>query len=203
MQHPPAATKPKLPHRWLVTDAARLPDPLPAAARLSRGEGVLFRHYEWPRAEREALAQELAALCRRRGLRLLVAGDPGLALRCGADGLHLPEAMLVRAAGIAARHPRWLVTAAAHGEAAIVRAARGGVDAVLISPVFPTGSHPGAVGLGVLRFAQLAAAARRRGLGVYALGGITRQTAQRLVRIPKNGTAAIAGMAAAGNQTSV
>lgn len=188
--------KPGLPPRWLVTDAARLSDPLPAAARLPRGSGVLFRHYEWPGSRRERLALRLAALCRTRGLILLVAGDARLALRCGADGLHLPEAMLARAAGVARRHPEWLLTAAAHGVGAIARAALGGVDAVLISPVFPTGSHPGTPGMGVVRFAQLAAMARRKGLGVYALGGITGATAQRLVHVPKNGTAAITGMAA-------
>lgn len=188
--------KPGLPPRWLLSDTLRLPDPLPAASQLPRGSGVLFRHYEWSKSDREALALRLAALCRARGLRLLVAGDPGLALRCGADGLHLPQAMLVYAAGVARRHPRWLLTAAAHDAGAIAQAARGGVDAVLISPVFPTASHPGAAGLGVVRFAQLAAMARRKCLGVYALGGIAEQTARRLVHIPGNGTAAIAGMAA-------
>lgn len=192
----PPATKPDLPRQWLVTDAARLPDPLPAAARLPRGAGIVFRHYEWPRSERLKLARRLAALCRARGLWLVVAGDAGLARSCNADGLHLPQRLLGRAAGIARRHPRWLLTAAAHDEAALAQAARAGVDVVLISPVFPTASHPGTAGLGVLRFAMLSEQGRRRRLGVYALGGITKRTAQRLAHIPKNGTAAIAGMAA-------
>ncbi len=200
---PPARNPLTWPRQWLVTDAARLSDPLPVASGLPRGSGVLFRHYEWPWADRLQLARRLAALCRARGLRLVVAGDARLALSCGADGLHLPQALLGRAAGIARRHPRWLLTAAAHDEAAVRQAARGGVGAVLISPVFPTASHPEAAGLGVLRFALLSRHARQRGLRVYALGGITGQTAQRLVHIPKNGTAAIAGMAAALNQTPV
>lgn len=193
-RHP--ATEPDLPRQWLVTDAARLVDPLPAASRLPRGAGILFRHYEWPIAEREGLARRLAVLCRARGLLLVVAGDARLALRCAAAGLHLPQGLLFRAAGVSRRHPRWLLTAAAHDAAAVARAARAGVDAVLISPVFPTASHPGARALGALRFAMLSQEARRRGLAVYALGGIDGRSARRLAHIAKNGTAAIAGMAA-------
>jgi thiamine-phosphate pyrophosphorylase len=179
-----------LPSRWLVTDARRLADPLPAIRRLQRGDGVLFRHYEWPAAQRLALAQRIAALCRRRGLVLVVAGDARLARAVAADGLHLPRALVHRAA--AARQVGLpLVTAAAHDAGAVARAARYGADAVLISPVFATASHPGAVPLGVLRLAALATDARRRGLQAYALGGITQGSFARLRDLPLAGYAAI------------
>lgn len=185
-----------LPHAWLLTDARRLRDPLPSVAALPAGSGVILRHYEWPRPQRLRLARAVAALCRRRGLLLLVAGDAGLALAAGAGGVHLPEGLAGLAAGAGRRRRGWIVTAAAHDAAAVARAARAGADAVLVSPVFPTASHPGAQGLGVVRFAALATAARRQGLAVYALGGITAATAGRLRHVPKKGTAAIAGMAA-------
>ncbi|HEX6956769.1 MAG TPA: thiamine phosphate synthase [Ferrovibrio sp.] len=186
--------KPRAAPRLLaVTDLRRMADPRPMIERLPRGSGVLFRHYELPRAARLQLARQIAALCRQRGLFLLVAGDAPLAQAVGADGLHLPEWMLH-----GRRRPRggWLVTAAAHNAAAIARAARGGAAAVLISPVFATASHPGAKALGPVRFAALAAQARRRGLLVYALGGIDAATLKRLRPVPKTGIAAIAGMAA-------
>jgi Thiamine monophosphate synthase len=198
----PAMRKPSrpppvpLPFVWLVTDAKRLPDPLPSVLRLPRGSGVLLRHYEWPFARRLALARQLRVICRERGLVLLVAGDAHLALACGADGLHLPQGLLAKAVGVKRRYPGWLVTAAAHDAAAIAQAARNNVDAVLISPVFATASHPGATGLGVVRFAALAVAARRWGLGVYALGGVDAASSRRIAHVPKNGTAAIRGMAA-------
>ncbi len=69
------------------------------------------------------------------------------------------------------------MTAAAHDAAAIRRAARHGAHAVLLSPVFATASHPGAPSLGPLRFARLA---RCSPIPVYALGGITAETARRL-----------------------
>lgn len=191
---PPDGRKPcRLPVAWLFTDAERLPDPLPVLRRLPRGTGVVLRHYEWPRAERMLLARQSRAICRERGLVLLIAGDAHLALACGADGVHLPQRLLGKAAGIARRHPAWLLTAAAHDAAALAGAARGGIDAVFISPVFPTASHPNAKGLGAVRFAALADLARRRGLGVYALGGIDAASMRRIAHIPKNGTAAIRG----------
>lgn len=187
--------------RLLLTDSRRLPDPLPATARLPRGSGVVLRHYDWPRAKRLALARQLARLCRRRGLLLLVAGDAGLALAAGADGVHLPEGLGHLAAGLRRRQRGWIVTQAAHGAGAVARAARtgaarNGADALLVSPVFPTASHPGAAGLGVLRFAALAIQAGRGGLAVYALGGVTGATAGRLRGIPLAGVAGITGLAA-------
>ncbi|PJI42307.1 MAG: thiamine phosphate synthase [Ferrovibrio sp.] len=179
-----------MPGRWLVTDAGRLPDPLPAIGRLERGDGVLFRHYELAPAKRLALAQQVAELCRRRGLVLLVAGDARLARAVSADGLHLPQALIEHAAR-ARRMGLRLVTVAAHDAAAIARAARCGADAVLISPVFATASHPGAAPLGVLRLAALATEARRRGLQVYALGGVTPASFTRLRQVPLAGYAAI------------
>lgn len=162
---------PALPALLLLTDEARLPDPLAAAARLPRGSGVILRHYG--AANRASLARALAALCRRRGLKLLVAEDWRLAAAVGAAGVHLPERPLRRF------RPRrgWLVTAAAHSRPALVRAARIGAQAALLSPAFPTASHPGRPALGPVRFAALARAAP---LPVYALGGVTAARARRL-----------------------
>ena len=186
----------RLPPLILVTDAARLPDPAAAIRRLPRGAAVILRHYDAP--ERAGLARRLAALCRRRGVRLLVAGDGRLAAAIGAGGVHLPEAMARRGpmgwGGGGFRRPGFLVTAAAHSPAALWRAARAGADAALLSPVFPTASHPGASGIGVIRFA---AWCRRSPLPVYALGGIDRRAARRLKGTGMVGFAGLAGIARA------
>ncbi len=175
----------ELPALWLVTDALRLPDPVAAAARLPRGAGVLFRHYDHP--ARAALAGRLAVLCRHRGLVLLVAGDARLAMQVRAAGLHLPEARMKETTGEAARGCG-LITAAAHSRAALARAAALGLDAVFLSPVFATRSHPGRAGLGAAGFARLARGAR---LPVYALGGITPANAHELTGSGAAGVAAI------------
>src|SRR5206468_2169139 len=99
----------RLPPLLLLTDARRLTDPLPAAARLPRGAGVVLRHYGEP--GRAALAARLARLARARGLKLIVAGDLALARAVGAHGLHLPE----RAPRPPGARPRgFLLTVAAH-----------------------------------------------------------------------------------------
>lgn len=173
----------------LMTDSRRLPDPGPAAERLPAGSLVIFRHYE--DASRADRLRALARVCRRRRLRLLVAGDWRLALAARADGVHLPEGLVPR--GRFRRRKRgWLVTAAAHSEAALRRAAVAGVDAVLLAPVFPTASHPAAPTLGPLRFAALV---RRSALPVYALGGIDRRSARRLIASGAVGLAGIGALA--------
>lgn len=152
-----------------MTDEKRLADPVPAIMRLTAGSAVIFRHYSID--NRHALAGKLARLCRSRHILFLVAADARLARAVNADGLHLPE-HLVTGPGCWRlwRHPNWLITAAAHSQAALTRAARAGVDAALLSPVFPTQSHPGAKPIGSLRFAAWAGQAA---LPVYALGGLS------------------------------
>jgi len=183
-----------VPALLLVTDDRRMPDPLPAARRLPAGAGILLRHYAT--AERIALARNLAALARRRRLTLLVAGDWRLAAAVGAAGIHLPEGLL-RSGRLApllgwARRRRRLVTAACHGRPALAMARRLGIDAALLSPVFPTLSHPDKAALGPLRFVIL-----RRGAGipVLALGGITEATARRLKGSGIAGLAAVGALA--------
>ena len=166
-----------LPRLWLVTDARRLPDPAAVARALPRGTAVLARDLAAP------ALRALAVQCRARGLRLVVSGDGGLALRLRA-GLHLPDRRPVtgllpflraRRAGAA-----WaLLGVAAHGRRGLARGRALVADLVLLSPAFPTASHPGAPALGPLRWALLA---RRAGRAAVALGGVSGLSARRLAR---------------------
>ncbi|MQA67168.1 MAG: thiamine phosphate synthase [Alphaproteobacteria bacterium] len=187
----------RLPALLLLTDAERLADPVPVLARLPRGSGVILRDYapDTPDAVRAASALRVRRACRGRGLRLIVAGDARLALRIGADGLHLPEWMLMRS-GIGARQamrgafrrPGFIVTAACHSLGALRAAARLGADAAVLGPAFATPSHPASPALGAVRFARLVRAA---GIPVYALGGIGARTARRLAGSGATGIAGI------------
>ena len=177
-----------LPALVLMTDDVRLADPLPAARALPAGSAVILRHYRAP--ERAALARSLAAIARRRGLVLLVGEDPALARRVGAHGVHLPERAIGRA-GAVRWHKDWMITAAAHSPAALRAAAAAGADAALLSPLFPTVSHPGVRPHGLHRFAALANASP---LPVYALGGIGRDHARLLQSSGAVGIAGIGGL---------
>jgi thiamine-phosphate pyrophosphorylase len=174
-----------LPVLWLFTDADRLPDPLPAAARLPKGiAGVVLRHDSDP--GRVALGRALVRICRARRLALVVAGDARLAAALRA-GIHL-------------RGGRWpgpprppgIVTSSAHSLAELRRARRAGADLAFLSPAFPTASHAGAPGLGACRWSRLAAQA---GLRVAALGGVDGRTVRRLPRRLCCGVGAIGALA--------
>jgi len=187
----PAAGPPRLPPILLMTDARRLADPLPAVARLPHGAGVVLRHYDAP--NREELARQLLRICCRKGLYLLVGADARLAAATGAHGLHLPEHMVLcgRRTWKAWRRPDWIVTAAAHGPTTARRAAAAGADAVLVSPVFPTASHPAAAAIGPVRLARWV---RFSPCPVYALGGIDGDRAQRVADTGVMGFAGISAL---------
>ncbi|MCW3846793.1 thiamine phosphate synthase [Sphingomonas sp. LB-2] len=154
-RHPP------IPRIWLMTDP-RMGEALWAALeRLPRGAGVVVRHYGIE--DRDTLIRKVAKVARRRGLILVVAGGRGRAhvhngRRSWRDGL---------------------LTASAHGRREAVSAVRRGADAVFLSPVFATRSHPGGRALGRVKFGLIS-----RGLDapVIALGGMDARRARSLPR---------------------
>jgi thiamine-phosphate pyrophosphorylase len=160
----------KIPPLWFFTDATRLPDPLPAIARLPKGLcGVVFRHDDIP--DRLALGRRIAALCRARRLWLVVAGDARLAARLQA-GLHLRGGRR----GVT-KLPRF-VTASAHHAGEVRQARRAGAGLLFISPVHATKSHIGAPVLGGAGWRRLARLAGPTCSA--ALGGINGRTVRAL-----------------------
>lgn len=139
-----------------------------AARALPSGSLVVVRARTG--TERARLADRLSGIAP-----LLIAGDERLAARIGAVGLHLPQARMGEAAHWRARHPDWIITASAHGAGALVKARA--VDALFLSPVFATTSHPGAAALSPVRAGLIAASSV---VPVYALGGVTARSAARL-----------------------
>ena len=184
----PAAARKGLPTLLVFSDPERTPDLEALARRLPVGAALVFRAFG--AADAEATGRRLLKLVRaRRGL-LLIGADAGLAARIGADGVHLPERAAFRARRLKASRPDWLVTAAAHSPRAMRRARAAGVDAAVVSAVFPSASPSAGRPIGVLRLAQIA---RGAGLPVYALGGVNDRTAGRLQDVGLAGLAAVDG----------
>jgi thiamine-phosphate pyrophosphorylase len=177
----------EIPRLWFFTDPQRTPDPLATISRLPKGTAVVFRAFG--AADAEATAKALRRLTRARGLWLLVGADDALAARVKADGVHLPERLAHRILRLKLGHPGWLVSVAAHGRAATMRARR--ADTVVISAVFPSRSPSAGPPLGPLRFALLA---RTSPVPVIALGGINNKNAPRLLSTGAVGIAAIEGL---------
>ena len=179
-----------LPALLFFTDPIRTPDPSSVVERLPAGAAVVYRAFGAADALKRGDA--LAKVDRRRRVRVLVGADAALAARLGADGVHLPERLSGRAGMIRALRRRFLVTAAAHDLPAALRARRAGVQAIVVSPVFPSRSPSAGRALGGRAFATLIRAA---GIPAYALGGVDARTARGLRCSGAVGLAAIEGLA--------
>lgn len=166
------------PRQWLMTDE-RLSEQLwQAIARLPDGAaGIVFRHYEAEKNERAALAREVAAICRRRGIALGLAADVELARDVSADFVHRPD----KATDLPISMPVHTL-----GEARA--AARTGAALAFISPVFSTRSHPGQPALGPEAAEMLAKASGTRAI---ALGGMDAARFESLAPGAFHGWAAI------------
>lgn len=171
-----------------ISDQRRVPHIKTLIPLLPAGTGILFRDYSAP--ERALICKELRALARRYNRPFLVAGDIALAQAVNADGIHVPSYLL--------KWPRlWrsypgIISAACHSRDEIKQAREGGAHLILLSPVFPTRSHPEANVLGASAFLALASDA---GLPTFALGGLTHETVRRLCGKNVAGFAAISAFA--------
>lgn len=142
-----------------------------ALARLPRGSGLIYRHYHLDNQARFKRFCQLKRVARACGHRVILADSPITAQRWGAHGIYgSPRALGPRRAGL-------ICLATVHSQREIRLANRFGADGVLLSPVFVTRSHPGAVGLGVVKFRVLAGLAQ---MPVIALGGMTAERARVL-----------------------
>jgi thiamine-phosphate pyrophosphorylase len=148
-----------LPAIWLISDLRNDAVLEAALLRLPRGSGFIFRHYHLNEAERRARFAQLCRIARSRRHLVALAGSAAQARRWGADLAYGPAGQLVPV----------------HSLRELRRAAQ--AQAVLLSPAFPTRSHPGGKVLGPLRWKFIAA---RSKLPVIALGGMDPRRARRL-----------------------
>jgi thiamine-phosphate pyrophosphorylase len=129
--------------------------------------GIVFRHYR--AANRQALGERIAELCRRRSLTLAVAGDVELARSLRADLVHNPVE----------RSLDLPFSRAVHSLQEADEAKAEGASLIFVSPVYPTGSHPGRKALYPPLALRIAKAA---GLPAIALGGMNQLKSARLER---------------------
>jgi len=149
------------------------------AASLDGGAAMVqYRAKALPEPARLAQAKGLAALCRARGVPLVVNDDVELALAAGADGVHLgrDDGDMLRAR---AAMRRGLVGISCYDQPERARiAARSGADYVAIGSVFASATKPAAVRAPL---ALIDEARRAGGLPVVAIGGITAANARLAV----------------------
>ena len=159
------------PDLWLLSDERNDEVLAEALRRLPRESGFIYRHYHLPPEDRVARWFDLRRIARAHGHVAILADSSLTAREWGADGVYgAPRALYPTTGDL-------LTLATAHDLTDIGLANRMRADAVLLSPVFATRSHPGAAILGPLRFRLLAAHAQ---MPVIALGGMNPRTAHRL-----------------------
>ncbi len=155
-----------LPLEYAITDA----EALGVAEQLARVEARmkdglrLIQVRDKGHWERARLIYVVTQMARQYGAKVLVNGGPAAA---NADGIHFSAAQLMamreRPAGGA------LMAASCHSVDELGHAMAIGLDFVVLGPVKPTRSHPGAEVLGWDGFRRIAEGAS---IPVYALGGV-------------------------------
>lgn len=180
-----------LPSIYAITNAARLGvEPFMERLRAALDRGVRLIQVREPGLANDALqefARRVVSAARPYGARVLVNGDADLARRAGADGVHLQAGQLLQLDA----PPAGLWAASCHNAAELARAAQLGAGFVVLSPVLPTLTHPGAAGMGWMQFAQLT---RGYPLPVYALGGMRPELLDTAMQHGAHGIALLSGI---------
>ncbi|MCG5500998.1 Nudix family hydrolase [Ectothiorhodospira lacustris] len=181
-----------LPDCLVITPDLRCPETLLDGLNRTLDAGrVRLLQLRAPGLSREdfvSLAAAVIPLCHAQGAGVVLNAEPELAISLGADGVHLNSRRL---ASLAERPEVSLVGCSVHQRGELEKAIRLGVDFVLVSPVAPTHTHPGAPVLGWRRFEELA---RQAGRPAYALGGMTVDDISAAQRHGGQGIAGIRGL---------
>ena len=124
-------------------------------------------------------------MAREHGARVLVNGGPA------ADGIHFSAAQLMTMRSRPEGGPNCtLMAASCHTVDELGHAMAIGLDFVVLGPVKPTRSHPGATVLGWDNFRRIAEGAS---IPVYAIGGLRRSDMDDARRAGAHGLAMISG----------
>jgi len=161
----------QLPHEYLITGAYKdMADfSLRLQAALDRGIRLLqLRAGPAETDEYAALVRQALERCRPYAAKLLLNTSVDTFAQHQADGLHLNSERLMACDKRPIAQYKWLC-ASVHNETELAQANKIDVDFIMLSPVLPTQSHPGAPTLGWDRFYTLTEKSRSP---VFALGGM-------------------------------
>ena len=161
---------------FAMTDEKRSFNPIQMAKALPNGSILIFRHYNIK--YRESLAKKTIAICQKRNIKCLIAGDIKLALKLSSDGVHLPQWLLQRIEKKPLLRRGMIITAATHSRLLVTKAKKLKLDAAILSPIFPTVSHPKKISLGLIQFASIS---KHCNLPIIALGGVSKKNFIRLI----------------------
>ena len=159
-----------------------------AGGRTAVMRGATHLLLRMPGADARTQYLELKELVGTMPLPVLMGGRLDLALAAGAAGVNLPEADVPTSAARSLLGPDRLIGRSVHSLASAEAAAADGADFVVFGPVFPTPSHPGALGFGLRALAEVA---RAVAIPVLAIGGVDTRLGADCVAAGAAGYAAI------------
>ena len=171
----------RVPTCWLMTDARLGPQIAAIIATMPPRSAVVVRPYAIDRDGAHALIRSIRRVSRAKRHLLLFAGS-GDPVRQGFDarhGGHPPSQ---------SSHSAAPLSVAVHNAREACRARRSGANFILISPIWPTRSHPGTAAIGHRTLAIFAAQA---GAAAIALGGMDAKRFRAARRFGAQGWAAI------------
>jgi len=202
----PAIRNPQSPIRnprdwglYLVTDRTQTEgrDLLEVVNRALAGgvRAVQLREKDLPTLELYQLAGKLLARTRATGAALLINDRVDVALALDADGVHLTRKSLPPAEARGLLGPSKLLGISCHSPAELLEAVAGGVDFVVLGPIFETPSkrpYGPPLGSGALREARALTS-----LPLVAIGGIMPTRVPEVTAAGADGVAVISAVMAA------
>ena len=150
--------------------------------KIPKKSAFLLRSYETKK--RRKIAKQLLKFCKMKKIKLLIGSDVKLAEDINAHGIHLPEYMIrnnkinwINIKNVKS-NKKWIITTAVHNIQSLKKAEELDIDAALLSPVFPSKSHPNNKSLGLNKFLKIV---KKTKLPIYALGGINIKNVKSLI----------------------
>lgn len=176
----------KLPIVIYLTDNNKSKNPVSIVSKLPKKSLIIIRDYSIK--NRESHIKRIFKIAKSYNHYVLVAKDPILAKKTKADGIHLPEHCISKTRKYRKLFPSWIITNACHSTKSAINAYKSNADAILLSPIFATSSHPkkNAINIDIIKFIS-----NKINIPIYALGGINNKTITNLKRSKIKGVAAI------------
>ena len=125
-------------------------------------------------AQVEALARRIQPLCRAAGAIFVLNDDPEMAVRIGADAVHVGQDGGSLAAVRATVGPDMLIGRSTHSPEQALAARAEGADYIGFGPLFPTGTKPGRPSIGLQDIAAVQTALAD--FPMFCIGGINGST---------------------------
>ena len=149
---------------------------------------VQLREKDLPPKELLALANKLRDITMGKA-KLLVNGNLEVALKAGADGIHLPQDTIPVTEVRRSAPDHFIIGKSAHDQESAISAAKDGVDYIVLGTIFQTDSKPGVETGGIHRIKNVCSKVE---CPILAIGGIRPENINSVIAAGAYG-AAISG----------